>query len=362
MANRKRIKTNFKKAGLPPGTLVHVGERKLESVRITVIDYDENNCQEKVVDKIEDCLEYKATPTVTWINIDGLHDVEIIEKIGKQYDFHPLVLEDILHTGQRPKFEDMENYIFIVLMMLRFDAQSQSVVSEQVSLMLGQNYVISFQENIGDVFEQIRDRIRNGKGRIRKMSADYLMYALLDAIVDGYFGILEKIGEKIESMEEELVSNPTDKMLRQIHSLKREMIFLRKSVWPLRELISGIQRTESDLIKESTDAYLRDVYDHTIQVIDTVESFRDMVTGMLDIYLSSISNRMNEVMKVLTIIATIFIPLTFIAGIYGMNFNPEVSPWNMPELNWRWGYPAVWLVMLLVTGVMLYYFKKKKWL
>ncbi|MBN2181617.1 MAG: magnesium/cobalt transporter CorA [Sedimentisphaerales bacterium] len=362
MAKTKQIRRHYKKAGLPPGTLIHIGERKMESVRITVIDYDENGFQEKQVSKIEDCFEFKKTPTVTWINIDGLHDVEIIEKIGNHYDFHPLVLEDILHTGQRPKFEDLENYLFIVLMMLRFDDDSQSIISEQVSLVLGRNFVISFQENVGDVFEQIRDRIRNAKGKIRKMGSDYLMYALLDAIVDSYFGILEKLGEKIESMEEELVSDPNEKTLKQIHVLKREMIYLRKSVWPLRELISGIERNESNLIQKATGAYLRDVYDHTIQVIDTVESFRDMVSGMLDIYLSSISNRMNAVMKVLTIIATIFIPLTFIAGIYGMNFKTDVSPWNMPELGWKWGYPAVLLLMLIVTGIMIYYFKKKKWL
>ncbi len=356
MVKKKQIRRHYKKAGMPPGTLVHIGERKLESVRIKVIDYDENSFREKQVTKIEDCFEFKKTPTVTWINIDGLHDVEIIEKIGKHYDFHPLVLEDILHTGQRPKFEDLENYIFIVLMMLRFDDESQAVISEQVSMVLGPNYVISFQENVGDVFEQIRDRIRNAKGKIRKMGSDYLMYALLDAIVDGYFLIMEKLGDKIESMEDELVGNPTEKTLQQIHNLKREMVYLRKSVWPLRELISGVERSESNLIQDTTGAYLRDVYDHTIQVIDTVESFRDMVSGMLDIYLSSISNRMNAVMKVLTIIATIFIPLTFVAGIYGMNFE------NMPELKWRYGYFGVWFIMVIVTGSMVLYFKKKKWL
>jgi magnesium transporter len=356
MGKKKQVKRLYKKAGLPPGTLIHIGERKLKSVRITVMDYDENSFQEKQVVKIEDCFEFKKTPTVTWINIDGLHDVEIIERIGKQYDFHPLVLEDILHTGQRPKFEDLENYIYIVLMMLRFDDESQTVISEQVSLVLGPNYVISFQENIGDVFEQIRERIRNSKGKIRQMGSDYLMDSLLDAIVDGYFLIMEKLGEKIELMEDELVSDTTEKTLQLIHNMKREMVGLRKSVWPLRELISGLERSESDLIRDTTNVYLRDVYDHTIQVIDTVESFRDMVSGMLDIYLSSISNRMNAVMKVLTIIATIFIPLTFIAGVYGMNFK------NMPELKWRYGYFGVWVVMVIVTGGMLFYFKKKKWL
>ena len=356
MTKRKLNRQHAPKTGLPPGTLVFTGQKKLDSVKITVLDYDEHNFQEKQVAKIEDCFEFKTKPSVTWINIDGLHDVETIEKIGKQYDIHPLVLEDILNTGQRPKFDETEQYIFVVLMMLRFDDENQSVITEQVSLVLGKNFVISFQENIGDVFEQIRDRIRNGKGRIRKMGPDYLMYALLDAIVDGYFIILEKLGDKIEYMEDELVNNPDKSILKQIHHLKREMIFLRKSVWPLRELISSLERSESELIRESTIAYLRDLYDHTIQVIDTVESFRDMVAGMLDLYLSSLSNRMNEVMKVLTIIATIFIPLTFVAGVYGMNF------YNMPELHWKYGYATVIIVMLIISIGMIYYFKKKKWL
>jgi len=352
----KLIKRYSKKAGLAPGTLVHIGERKTEAVRITYMDYDEQNIQEKQVASIEGCFPFKSTPTVSWINIDGLHDVELMEKLGKEFELHPLILEDILNTGQRPKVEDFDKYIFVVLKMLSYNDEKQMVQSEQVSLVLGANYVISFQEAIGDVFEPIRERIRNAKGRIRKMGADYLMYALLDAVVDGYFAILEKLGERIESMEEELVSDPTQETLEQIHTLKKEMIFLRKSVWPLRELISGLERSESPLIKETTEVYLRDVYDHTIQVIDTVESFRDMVSGMLDIYLSSISNRMNAVMKVLTIIATIFIPLTFIAGVYGMNFR------YMPELERHWGYPLVLLVMGIVAIVMLIYFRRKRWL
>jgi magnesium transporter len=358
----KPVKKKTKKVGLPPGTLIHIGEIKTSSVRINFIDYDEQSFLEKQVSNIEECFPFRTTPTATWINIDGLHDVEIIEKLGKQFELHPLILEDVLHTTQRPKYEDFDKYIFVVLRMLRYNEQIQAVESEQVSLILGTNFVISFQERVGDVFEPIRDRLRNAKGRIRKMGPDYLAYALLDAIVDSYFVILEKVGEKIESMEEELVSDPTEKTLQHIHSMKREMISLRKSIWPLREVISGVQRSESSIIRESTEIYLRDVYDHTIQIIDTIESFRDMVSGMLDIYLSSISNKMNAVMKVLTIIATIFIPLTFIAGIYGMNFNPEKSPWNMPELNSYWGYPAVCLVMAVVVVIMLIYFRRKKWL
>jgi magnesium transporter len=352
----KVVKKRSSKAGLPPGTLVHVGEKKVESVRISFMDYDEQNFQEKQVTNIEECLKLKEIPTVSWINIDGLHDIEVLEQLGKAFGLHSLVLEDILSTGQRPKFEDYEKHIFIVLKMLSYGQENQSVETEQVSLVLGPNYVISFQERIGDVFESIRERIRNAKGRIRKMGPDYLAYSLIDAIVDNYFVILEKLGEKIESIEEEVIGNPIERTVQQIHSLKGEMISLRKSIWPLRELIRGLQASESSLINESTDIYMRDVYDHTIQIIDTIESFRDMVSGLLDIYLSSLSNKMNAVMKVLTIIATLFIPLTFVAGIYGMNFK------YMPELEWRWSYPIVWLIMIAVAIVMLCYFKRKRWL
>ncbi len=353
--NAKWVMKRSKKAGLPPGTLVHTGQKKVESVKMTVIDYDEQVFEEKQVATVEECFPFKATPTVTWINIDGLHDVTIIEKIGKAFDLHPLILEDILSIGQRPKFEDYDKHIFVVVRMLSYSDESHTVDTEQVSLVFGPNFVISFQERVGDVFDQIRDRIRNAKGRIRKAGADYLAYSLADAIVDSYFGILEKTGEKIEALEEELISDPDEKTLHQIHTLKREMIELRRSVWPLRELISGLQRSESPLLAETTSVYLRDVYDHTIQIIDAIESFRDMVSGMLDIYLSSLSNRMNAVMKVLTIIATLFIPLTFVVGIYGMNFE------HMPELKWRYGYAAVWCVMLLMAIGMLIYFRKKKW-
>jgi len=352
----RKIKKRSNKAGLPPGTLIHIGEKITEKVKITVIDYDEKNFQEKEIKTIKECLPFKDKPNITWINIDGIHQVDIIGKIGEYFNLHPLVLEDILNTNQRPKMEDFEDYIFIVLKMLYYDEKDNEVKSEQVSLILGSNFVISFQEQEGDVFNYVRERIRSEKGRIRKMKADYLVYSLLDAIVDNYFVILEKIGEKIEEIEEKLITNPTPQTLQTIHNLKREMISLRRSVWPLRELISGLERTESSLIKKTTSIYLRDVYDHTIQVIDTIESLRDMVSGMLDTYLSSISNRMNEVMKVLTIIATIFIPLTFIAGIYGMNFQ------YMPELGWRGGYFGVLLVMLIVCVGMGIYFKKKKWI
>jgi len=288
--------------------------------------------------------------------LDGIHQLDNIEKIGEHFKIHPLVLEDIMNTGQRPKMEDFNDYLFIVLKMLSYDEEENETKTEQVSLILSSKFVISFQESEGDVFDPVRERIRSDRGRIRKMGVDYLAYSLIDAIVDNYFMVLEKIGEKIEDIEDELVKNPTPEVLHTIHRLKRELIFLRKSVWPLREVISRLERWESPLIDKSIDIYLRDVYDHTIQVIDALETFRDMLSGMLDIYLSSISNRMNEVMKVLTIIATIFIPLTLISSIYGMNFK------YMPELDWFWGYPLVYTVMLAVSAVMLIYFRRKKWL
>jgi magnesium transporter len=349
------VKRTSRKAGLPPGTLIHIGERKAEKTRITIIDYDEAQFEEKEAKKIEECFPFKDKPTVSWINIDGIHQVEIIEKLGSHFGLHPLLLEDILNTEQRPKMEDFGDYIFVVLKMLYYNGEKDEIEAEQVSLILGSNFVISFQEREGDVLDPVRERIRKGKGRIRKAGADYLAYALLDAIVDNCFLILETIGERIEDTEQQLATNPIPETLQLIRKLKKGMIILRKSIWPLREVVSGLERGESVLIHESTGAYLRDVYDHTIQVIDTVESFRDMVSGMLDIYLSSISNKMNEVMKVLTIFAVIFIPLTFVAGIYGMNFE------FMPELGWQWGYPMILIVMASIAAGMLGYFRRKRW-
>jgi len=352
----KFIKRISKTAGHVPGELVHVGEKKVDEVKVSVIDYDDKNFQEKIIANIEELLPFKDTPTVTWININGLHDVDFIEKIGNNFEMHPLTLEDIVNTGQRPKYEDFDQYIFVTLKILMFDEEKKEIISEQVSLVFGANFVISFQEIEGDVFNPIRERIRNAKGRIRKMGPDYLAYSLLDAVVDNYFSILEKFGEKIEGMEEDLVANPTPQTLQAIHDLKRDAIFLRKSVWPLREVAGGLDRSESILIKKETHIFLRDVYDHTIQVIDTIETFRDMVSGMVDIYLSSVSNRMNEVMKVLTIFAAIFIPLTFMAGVYGMNFE------FMPELKWKWGYFALLGLMAVVGFGMLFHFRRKKWI
>ncbi len=349
------IKEISKKAGTVPGTLVHIGESKTEKVKITIINYDESDFREKIARSAQECIDSVNEKGVTWINIDGVHDVDLVSDLGKAFNIHPLVLEDIVNTGQRPKFDDFEDYIFVVLKMLYKEHKSHDITAEQVSLIVGKNFVISFQEQEGDVFENVRERIRKAKGRIRKMRSDYLAYSLIDAVVDNYFVILESIGEKIEDMEKKLVKKADPKILQNIYGVKRDIIFFRKFVWPLREAINALARGDAALVDQTTVIYLRDVYEHTIQVIDTIETSRDMISGMLDMYLSSLSNRMNEVMKVLTIFAAIFIPLTFIAGIYGMNFK------YMPELEWHWGYFSVLGFMAVVAGVLIIFFKKKKW-
>lgn len=352
----KQIKKRSRKSGLPPGALVHIGERKAEEVKIAVISYSETELQEKYVKTPEECLVFKDRPGVTWIDVTGIHNVEVVESIGNCFGLHPLTQEDILNTDQRPKFEGFDDYIYVVLKMLFYDSVRNEVDGEQISVIISRNLVISFQEREGDVFDPVRERIRHAKGRIRKLGPDYLVHALLDAVVDSYFIIMEKFGEDIETLQEELIANSASGTLRNIHGLRREMLFLRKSIWPLREVIDRLERGESPLINDSTRIYFKDVYDHTIQLIDTIETSRDMLSGMLDIYLSSISNRLNAVMKVLTVIATIFMPLTFIAGVYGMNFK------YMPELEWPWGYFAILTVMGTIGISMFLYFKIKKWI
>ena len=353
---RTRRRTS-KKAALSPGTLIHVGEKRTESAKISVVDYTEAACEFREPKTLDEVFPLRDSPTVSWINIDGIHQTDLIENIGKHFSLHPLVLEDIVNTAQRPKVEDYDTSLFFVLKMLSFDPSTAQIHVEQLSLVLGKGFLLSFQEKEGDVFNPIRERIRNAKGHHRRSGADYLAYSLVDAVVDNYFVMLETMGDSIEDLEEELVSNPDPEILKKIHRLKRNMIVLRKSIWPLREVISSLQRTGSKLILESTGIYLRDVYDHTIQVLDTVESFRDIVSGMLDTYLTGISNKMNEVMKVLTIIATIFIPITFIAGVYGMNFH------HMPELEWQWLYPeGFWVLITFIVVAMVVFFRKKKWL
>lgn len=345
------------KAGLPPGTLVHIGTRQVGETRVRIIDYDESGVRETARAALADCVPFRDSESVTWIDIEGLQDIPLLEGLGRCYGLHPLILEDILNTDQRPKTDDMEGYIYVVLKMLDFDPRTLEVVSEQVSLIFGRRYVISLQEGReGDLFEPLRERIRAGKGRLRRLGSDFLAYSLLDTVIDHYFAIVERFAERIESLEEELVGNPRPETLHQIHRLKREMILLRKAAWPLREVVNALEKSDSELIRPATKLFLRDLYDHAIHIVDSVETYREMLSGMIDIYLSSVSNRMNQVMRVLTIIATIFMPLTFLAGIYGMNFR------YMPELGWPWGYPLVLLAMFVLAGAMLFFFKKKHWL
>jgi magnesium transporter len=345
-----------RKAGQPPGTLIHIGQKKVDVQRISVIDYDESGIREYEIQDIQQqCVTLKEKPTVTWINVDGVHDVEKLRALGDCFGLHPLVLEDILNTDQRPKMEDYGDYLYLVFKMLYYDAQSGIVLREQVSLILGDTFVISFQEREGDVFHPVRERIRSGKGQTRKAGPDYLVYTLLDAAVDNYFSVLEKLGENIEILADRVLKTPEPKTLNEIQTSKREMLFMHRWIWPLREAIGALGKRDSGLVKESTAIYLRDVYDHTLQIMDAVDLYREMLSETLDLYISSVSNKLNQIMTVLTIIATIFIPLTFLAGVYGMNFK------YMPELEWRWGYPLIWFVMVGVGAFMLISFKRKKW-
>jgi magnesium transporter len=344
------------KSGLPPGTPVYIGKHKTGEAKITVLVYDETTFQEKAVNTIEDAAPLLDVPAIKWVNIDGIHQLNIVEEIGKRFHLHSLTLEDVMNTNQRPKVEDFGDYLYIVLKNLSRNAQNETVEAEQISIVLGEDFVITFQENEEDNFTHIRERLKSEANHEKAMKTDFLAYSLIDEVVDNYFTVIEGLEEEIELLDEELVSRPTPKTMEMIHKLKGRVFSLHKSVWPLREVINNLERDGSRLIHESTRIYIRDIYDHTIQMIDTIEIFRDMLYGMIDIYLSSISNRLNEVMKVLTIIATIFMPLTFIAGVYGMNFK------YMPELDWPWGYPAIWLIMLTIGISMLIYFKKKKWL
>ncbi len=352
----KFIKERSKKAGLPPGTLVHIGDKKSENTVITVVDYDARSCFEKKAGSPEEACSMENRAEIRWVNVDGIHEVEVLEKLGNSFGLHPLVLEDILNTDQRPKIEDYKDYIYIVAIMIYYDDRLNDITTEQVSIVLGRNFVISFQENEDNIFSPLIDRIKRNISVVGKMGADYLVYAMLDFIVDSYFIVIEKLGDKIELIEDTMVVKPSPKNLQSIHRFKREMLYLHKAVWPLREVVGALERRELYLVRESTVVYLRDVYDHIIQLMDSIETYRDMLSGMLDIYLSSASNRMNEIMKILTIFSAFFMPLTFLAGLYGMNFK------YMPELEWPLGYPLVLLVMFVSAVLMIIYFKRKKWL
>ncbi|MCW8925606.1 MAG: magnesium/cobalt transporter CorA [Xanthomonadales bacterium] len=344
-----------KKAGSAPGTIVHTGEQKVEQSRLSFLDYNADGLREKNMADISECLPLKDMPTVSWINLDGLHDIATLESLGKRFGLHALVLEDIASVSQRAKIEEFDDHIYVVMHMLFFDETKDRVFSEQLSLVVGENFVLSFQERIGDVFEPVRERLRAGKGRIRSRGPDYLAYALIDAVVDNYYAVLEKIGDRVETLDATIMEKPTEDTLHQIHVLKREMLVVRRSVWPVREVVSSLYRSDHALVSEETKVFLRDVYDHAVQVLDTVETLRDLTAGLTDLYLSAVGHRQNEVMKVLTIMASIFIPLTFLAGIYGMNFE------NMPELSIAWAYPALLGFMAVMAGLMAWYFRRRGW-
>jgi magnesium transporter len=352
----KSFRRMTRKVGMPPGSLVYTGEKGHLPAKITITRYNEQAIVESQVDSFAECQMASAPGEVTWINVIGISQVKDLEQVGECFKIHPLVLEDILEVGQRPKVEDYDDYLYIVLNSIQPAADGEKLVAEEISLVLGPHYLLSFYSGADDIYSSIRERLLQAKGRIRKFGADYLAYSLIDLVVDNYFVELEKFGEQMESLEDAVVAQPSPQTLRHVHRFKNDMIILRKSLWPLREVIARLERRESPLISENLGNYFRDVYDHTIIAIDTVETYRDILSGMLDIYLSSMSNRLNEIMKVLTIIATIFMPLTFITSLYGMNFK------HMPELQWEYGYFVVIGVVVVVAVSMLEYFRRKHWI
>ncbi|MFO7799192.1 magnesium/cobalt transporter CorA [Rhodohalobacter sp.] len=357
-------KYHRKPPGQIPGTAIHTGIQRLDEVLMTVHDFDESHYDVIPIQKIEKSELYLQNKSKTWIQVRGLHDIEKLKMVWNYFELHPLIQEDIVSTSQRPKVEIYPNAVFLVLRMIKQQEDESGdlkVHTEQISIVLGENYVLSFQESDDPIFEPVLKRLELTNTRLRKFGPDYLAYALADNIVDHYFYSLDVINENIERIEEEILDDPKEEQLQKIHALRRDLIYFRKSVWSLRDGINSLIRDDISLISKDVKVFLRDLYDHIVQVVDSMETNREMVFGLYDMYMSGLSNRMNEVMKVLTIIATIFIPLTFIAGIYGMNFNPDVSPLNMPELSWYYGYPFSIGLMVILTGGMIYYFKRKGW-
>jgi magnesium transporter len=345
------------KLGLPPGSLIHVGNVHTTETKMTIIDYSKEDLEERQIGSVDEIVKYKESDSMTLVIIEGLANVDIVEKIGGMFGIHQLVLEDILNTHQRPKFEEYDDYLYIVLKCLLSEDEHFTVNYEQISLLILKNFVFIFKEKIDDIFQPVIQRIKNSKSRFRDAQSDYLAYAILDTIVDQNFLLIDDLDDVITSIEDDLLnSESTINTLNTLQKLKREIIHIRKNTSPLREVMASMLRSDSDLIHEKTHIYLRDVSDHAIRITESIESYRDILSGLLDIYISSVSNKMNEVMKVLTVFASIFIPLTFLAGIYGMNFE------YMPELQWHWAYPTLWIVFIAFTVVSLVYFKKKKWL
>ena len=352
----KLSNTITKKAGLPPGSIVHIGRHISDKITVSIVDYDATNISETVCKSTEECFPFKETDTISWINVDGLHDTEIITSLGNHFELHSLLLEEVLNTLHRPKVEEFDDYLFLTLKMLAISKDGKSVISEQISFVLGKGWVISFQEQKGDIFNTLLRRLREFKEPIRRKGADYLFYRLIDTVVDNYFFVTDYISEVTENLEEQVLHSPDNKSLQEIQYLKKQLINLRKAIIPLREAVATLEKDTTVFIEEGTIRYLRDVYEHIIHVNESIDVLRDTLASIMDLYQSGVSNKMNQVMKVLTIIATIFIPLTFIAGIYGMNFD------HMPELHWKYGYLGVWGIMIIVAIIMLIYVKRKRWL
>jgi len=343
--------------GTPPGTLLPQHEKAHTTMSVRVMDYSPDACHVLKSVSLEDTYQLRDSGTVSWIDIEGVRDTEALAKFGDHFGLHPLVLEDILNTHQRPKLEEYENYFYIVARMLIAGKQpTDAVHSEQVSFILGKNFLITFQEIPGDVFDPVRHRVQQGHGRSRNSGSDYLLYALLDAIVDNYFVLLQSIADRIETVEQSIVWKPEREDLDRIHKLRRELVYMRRNVWPLRDVVASLDRSDSELVANETRVYLRDLHDHVVQVIDAIENFRDVLMSLQDLYMSGISNRTNEIIRVLTIISTIFVPLTFLAGVYGMNFH------YFPELAWKWSYLGFWVVSIVIAVSLIAFLRRRNWL
>lgn len=356
-----RIKKSAK-TGMSPGSLVYVGDEQEEETFISIVNYDDEVVSVTEPADIDDCLTCKDQLNVTWVDICGLKNTKTIAEIGKIYNIHPLTIEDILNTEQRPKIDVFDGYASLIMRVYFYDEKIKKLKSHQISLILGKNFVMSFRVAPSFVFDTVKTHLQNAHNLMRKRGPDHLAHALMDVVVDSYYKVIESIGDVMEQIEAKLVLNPAPEVLREINGLKREVIFLRKVAWPLREVIGGMYHKITPLVQDAEGLYFKDIYDHIVQVIDTIETYRDLLSGMTDIYISSINNRLNEVMKVLTIFATIFIPLTFITSLYGMNFSTAASPYNMPELDWRYGYFFALAIMVAVVITMLLFFRRKKWI
>ncbi|MFP5350910.1 MAG: magnesium/cobalt transporter CorA [Gammaproteobacteria bacterium] len=349
---REIIKTRSRKAGMPPGSLVHIGEQRSQTTELRLMHYDAQHLEQTLLPTLADCGEYVSRPGVTWLHISGVHQADVLRSLDR-FGLHPLVIEDIMNTDQRTKFEDYGDYLYLVVKSL--SSPNDGIETEQVSIVFGRNFVISVEESPSGAFESVRQMVVHDRGQVRQSGADYLAYLLLDKVVDNYFVVLERFGERVERLQDELIQDVRPEQLQRLHALRRESLLLRRSIWPLRDVLAGIERERSPLVRDTTRVYLRDVYDHAIHVVDTIETARETLAGMLDVYVSSTTNRLNEVIKVLTIISTVFIPPMFIASVYGMNFR------NMPELAWPWGYATAWVLMIALALAMVVYFKRKRW-